>query len=489
MEEAAGGRVLLELPGVSIPTRIRQGALQGRLRVRLAADDVVLEWEPLEEPWDPPDDTPAPPGEAEDPPDPGYEPDWAVLSPPRAPPQPPGCRGGFRLALRELRGLRRSPPGLHRPFVVLLPRGGGAATPLHFPRGGPRKLLRLLGPRLRPCPQDPRLLLVVTPQDPGPDPPPLPPSPGLVTRLLQGPVAATVGGLSRLLGGARSPHPGEEPEPPFEVISCVTLGPRPAPPRAPPVTLEEWGRGHDPEGRTLDPAGLRERIFRGGLSPPVRPQAWERLLGLRGWGGHDPRERSRRGDYFRMKLQWRSLSPGQQRRNSAFQRYRQRLERDLDRSHPDVTDPERALLRDILLTYCMYHFDLGYVGGMSEILTPLLTVTPEEVGAFWGFCSLMEMVLWAGPGGAEAATGATGSTGAGAAPRHRPPAGDGGAPGVLRPMAADALPVPSRGAGDPPALGGAAVGAAMSQLPGGGDLRSPGDDRGHRGQRRGQRRR
>ncbi|KAM6184281.1 LOW QUALITY PROTEIN: TBC1 domain family member 17-like [Sarcoramphus papa] len=38
----------------------------------------------------------------------------------------------------------------------------------------------------------------------------------------------------------------------------------------------------------------------------------------------------------------------------------------------------------------------GYVRGMSEVLAALLAVTPEEVEAFWGFCSIMEMVLWTG---------------------------------------------------------------------------------------------
>ncbi|XP_063177998.1 TBC1 domain family member 17-like isoform X6 [Chroicocephalus ridibundus] len=284
MEVAAGGRVLLELPGVSIPTGLhpappREGLLQGRLRVLQGPKDVVLEWEPLEELWDPPDDA----------------------------------------------------------------------------------------------------------------------------RLLQGPYAATLGGLSRLVGGgrghapppcARGAEPELEPEPPFEVIACVRLGPRPSPPRGPPVTSEEWGRSHDAEGRSLDPEGLRQRLFRGGLSPEVRPEGWRRLLGLLPWGGaaSDPPERDWRADYFRMKLQWVSLSPGQQRRNSPFRRYRRRLERDLARCHPHAPAAERRLLRDVLLTHCMFHFDLGYVRGMSEVLGPLLSVAPDEVEAFWGFSRLMELV-------------------------------------------------------------------------------------------------
>ncbi|XP_023773624.1 TBC1 domain family member 17-like, partial [Cyanistes caeruleus] len=63
--------------------------------------------------------------------------------------------------------------------------------------------------------------------------------------------------------------------------------------------------------------------------------------------------------------------------------------RDLARSPPSVPP---SLLRDVLMTFCMFNFDLGYVRGMSEVLTPLVSVSPEEVEAFWAFCSLMEMV-------------------------------------------------------------------------------------------------
>ncbi|XP_066065548.1 TBC1 domain family member 17-like [Chamaea fasciata] len=195
------------------------------------------------------------------------------------------------------------------------------------------------------------------------------------------------GGLSRLLGGPRAEPP--DPEPPFEVLTCVTLGPRPCPARGPPLARADWGRD-------LSPEELRERIFRGGLSPEVRARGWRLLLGLRDWG--DPEgtpesapgpPRARRDDYFRMKLQWRSLSPGQLRRNKALRGYQEQLERDLRGASPAAAP---ALLRDVLLTFCMFHFDLGYVGGMVEVLTPLVSVTPDEVEAFWGFCSLMDMV-------------------------------------------------------------------------------------------------
>lgn len=50
--------------------------------------------------------------------------------------------------------------------------------------------------------------------------------------------------------------------------SQVPLGPRPTPPRGPPLTLEEWRRSLDGEGRSLSPEPIRERIFRGVRAGP-----------------------------------------------------------------------------------------------------------------------------------------------------------------------------------------------------------------------------
>nr|XP_054361421.1 TBC1 domain family member 15 [Mirounga angustirostris] len=55
-------------------------------------------------------------------------------------------------------------------------------------------------------------------------------------------------------------------------------------------------------------------------------------------------------------------------------------------------NPGLILLHDILMTYCMYDFDLGYVQGMSDLLSPLLYVMENEVDAFWCFASYMDQM-------------------------------------------------------------------------------------------------
>ena len=47
----------------------------------------------------------------------------------------------------------------------------------------------------------------------------------------------------------------------------------------------------------------------------------------------------------------------------------------------------------ILMTYVMYNFDLGYVQGMSDLLAPILFVMGgNEVDAFWCFVGFMKRV-------------------------------------------------------------------------------------------------
>lgn len=41
-------------------------------------------------------------------------------------------------------------------------------------------------------------------------------------------------------------------------------------PRPPPLGAEEWATFLDSEGRVSDPAGLRKRVFHGGVEPDMR---------------------------------------------------------------------------------------------------------------------------------------------------------------------------------------------------------------------------
>ncbi|XP_023265146.1 TBC1 domain family member 15-like [Seriola lalandi dorsalis] len=100
-----------------------------------------------------------------------------------------------------------------------------------------------------------------------------------------------------------------------------------------------------------------------------------------------------------MKLQWKSVSEEQERRNSRLRDYRSLIEKDVNRTdrtnrfYEGIDNPGLVLLHDILMTYCMYDFDLGYVQGMSDLLSPILYVMENEVDAFWCFVSFMDQMV------------------------------------------------------------------------------------------------
>ncbi|KFO26197.1 TBC1 domain family member 17 [Fukomys damarensis] len=446
--EGSGYRVVFEKGGVYLHTSARKhqdpdSLIAGVIRVVEKDNDVLLHWAPVEEAGDSTqilfskkDSSGGDPYPSEEEPtfDPGYEPDWAVISTVRprlhqsepargTEPSSPRGQWAFSVSLAELKSIRRSKPGLSWAYLVLVTQAGGSLPALHFHRGGTRALLRVLSRYLllASSPQDSRLYLVfphdssalsnsfyhlqLFDQD----------SSNVVSRFLQDPYSTTFSSFSRVTNffrGALQPHsegasspdlrPPPDDEPGFEVISCVELGPRPAVERTPPVTEEEWARHVGPEGRLQQVSELKNRIFSGGLSPSLRREAWKFLLGYLSWEGsaeeHRAYVRKKTDEYFRMKLQWKSVSPEQERRNSLLHGYRSLIERDVsrtDRTNKFYEGPENpglGLLNDILLTYCMYHFNLGYVQGMSDLLSPILYVIQNEVDAFWCFCGFMELV-------------------------------------------------------------------------------------------------
>ncbi|XP_069048384.1 TBC1 domain family member 15 isoform X1 [Lepisosteus oculatus] len=216
---------------------------------------------------------------------------------------------------------------------------------------------------------------------------------------LQRPASEVADLLSEAIPGLEINH---QEEPGFEVITRIDLGSRPEVERREPVSIEEWTGKVDSEGRIQNVLHLKLIIFKGGLCHVVRKEAWKFLLGYFPWNStRDERknlQKRKTDEYFRMKLQWKSISEEQEKRNSRLRDYRSLIEKDVNRTDRTNTfyegpdNPGLILLHDILMTYCMYDFDLGYVQGMSDLLSPILYVMENEVDAFWCFVSFMEQM-------------------------------------------------------------------------------------------------
>jgi len=164
----------------------------------------------------------------------------------------------------------------------------------------------------------------------------------------------------------------------------------------------DWELHFEADGRVVDLDELKEKIFKGGVEHEIRCDVWKFLLGFYDWNtSAEERTRIRKqkvDDYHRMKGQWRSISAEQEERFSAFRERKTQIEKDVsrtDRTHPFFAGDENRnveLLQDILMTYIMYDFDLGYVQGMSDLLSPLLYVMENEVDTFWCFVGFMKLV-------------------------------------------------------------------------------------------------
>uniref|UniRef100_A0A3Q2D3M0 TBC1 domain family, member 17 n=1 Tax=Cyprinodon variegatus TaxID=28743 RepID=A0A3Q2D3M0_CYPVA len=320
--------------------------------------------------------------------DPGYEPDWAVISTvkkDREHAQPQRLfdenswkhffflitgQWAFSLPLSELYSLRRARFSLGRNFMVLTSRGGHPLPPLHFHRGGTRELLKALHHYivLDQSPVDGRLFLAY-PRDSSSEAFPqtfdklqiLDDGSDIVARFIHDPYATTFGGFSKVTNFFRAAlRPPDAPvrqaahgpglpaqpddEPGFELITCgVELGPRPDVTRGQP--LDKWEEFLDSEGRVTDPEKVKELVFRGGITPSLRKEVWKFLLGFYPWKSTSKERedilRVKTDEYFRMKVQWKSVS---------------------------------------------------YVQGMSDLLSPILFVTQNEVESFWCLTGFMELV-------------------------------------------------------------------------------------------------
>ncbi|KAK2565295.1 TBC1 domain family member 15 [Acropora cervicornis] len=139
------------------------------------------------------------------------------------------------------------------------------------------------------------------------------------------------------------------------------LGEVPEVTRCEPLKLNEWTSFLDDCGRVKDVKGLHERVFRGGVDDLIRKPVWQYLLGYKKYGYTAQSQQfllqAKEEEYRTMKLQWQSMTQTQEKNFAEFR--------------------ERKQL-------------IGYVQGMSDLLSPILVVMENEVEAFWCFVGFME---------------------------------------------------------------------------------------------------
>ncbi|KAI7892033.1 GTPase activating protein [Mucor mucedo] len=197
----------------------------------------------------------------------------------------------------------------------------------------------------------------------------------------------------------------------FEVLNSENDFSIPTHTRTKPVTEAAWRSYFDEDGKlSVGEPTVRKHIFRGGLDPAVRKEAWLFLTGVYPWNSTAVERHlidvDRREAYQSLKNRW---SQDESRRNSShFQDQKHRIDKDVHRTdrtvdiyvdesmpNPDPimnvgTNENLEILKCILVTYNEFNTELGYVQGMSDLLSPLFAVIGEEPLAFWAFSGFMD---------------------------------------------------------------------------------------------------
>lgn len=186
----------------------------------------------------------------------------------------------------------------------------------------------------------------------------------------------------------------------YEVVDVPDLPERKNFPRGRPLTLEQWEGLQDKDGKICDSECIKLMIFQGGVVPSMRMEIWKYLLDYYPWNStHLERQRliaKKTDEYYSMKLQWKTITKVQEDNFADFRDRKSQIEKDVNRTDRTIeyyagdNNPNLQVLNDILMTYVMYNFDLGYVQGMSDLLSPILHLMKSEVDAFWCFVGFMD---------------------------------------------------------------------------------------------------
>ncbi|XP_028409145.1 TBC1 domain family member 17-like [Dendronephthya gigantea] len=342
----------------------------------------------------------------------------------------------------KLNSIRRSDSKFHWHYLVFILKDGRTLPALHFHSGGTREFIQHLNRYiwLAKSPNNPKLFIVCNEHDHAlrkslnhlqlfgtSD------STDILSRVIGNAYVEGLGAFSKVTKLVRdawsnapeaSPKPEKKEEHPptttneqnydslqslengFEnllpdIQPDLGLAPDIVPGEA--ISMNEWMSFINSEGKVENSQRLKKLIHRGGIEHNLRKELWKFLLGFYDYDqSYKERIQTRKrkwNEYVTMKQQWQTITPQQEKNFSVLRERKHLVDKDVirtDRKHPfycdEPTNTNPKKLYDILMTYCMYNFDLGYVQGMSDLLSPILFVMDDEADAFWCFVGFMEMV-------------------------------------------------------------------------------------------------
>lgn len=187
--------------------------------------------------------------------------------------------------------------------------------------------------------------------------------------------------------------------------------------RMKPVSEVEMKSLFDSSGRIqITLREVLDRLFHGGVEPEARKDAWLFLLKVYSWDTSSADREQLLKSYYSAYIEYKNHWKGDlahKTKSDHWQDQRARIEKDVrrtdrelkffggsdDEEAPDKSPVENPFknphlngMRDILLTYNEFNGSLGYVQGMSDLLSPLYYVIQDEPLTFWAFTRFMEVM-------------------------------------------------------------------------------------------------
>ncbi|KNC98681.1 uncharacterized protein SPPG_06364 [Spizellomyces punctatus DAOM BR117] len=217
-----------------------------------------------------------------------------------------------------------------------------------------------------------------------------------------------------------------------------------------PLSAEQWVSWYDTEGRlTVSEQEVKAVIFVGGVEADIRVDVWKYLLKVYPYNSTEVERaelvKEKRAQYADMKAQWmailtdaanadaaalaaghkleeRETQAGDEKEDAdvvtKIRERKYRVEKDVVRTDRTVpffagpqtetngatsvspsdmqevigANPNLEMLRNVLVTYTVYNFELGYVQGMNDLLAPILVVMQDETDSFWSFVEFMNIM-------------------------------------------------------------------------------------------------
>lgn len=190
------------------------------------------------------------------------------------------------------------------------------------------------------------------------------------------------------------------------------------------ISSVEWHGFFDHSGRLhVTVNEVKDRIFHGGVQDSIRSEVWLFLLEVYPWDSSEEERRALRESYVtrydELKRKW--VEDEQKRDTEFWKDQKHRIEKDINRtdrnlkiflsvepledgsSEPETPDEDEDdydvaniknqhlyNMREILLTYNEYNENLGYVQGMTDLLSPLYVKILDEPLVFWAFAKFMD---------------------------------------------------------------------------------------------------